>query len=172
MKEQKPQIRVQSTSHRAATKAAAGFDMTLGEFTEAALDYFTSRQLNPADEVAREGQLIMQQVKKLGDRLFSFHQVQERGLLVPMLHEMLRSRITLDRVLRMSEILVNNLTRQLEQLTPDQIEKQKASLQKLRQQNEDMIERLVQEALNSTTPEPLAKSTATGKRGKNEPQSS
>ena len=147
MKEQKPQIRVKPTSHSAATKAAAKFEMSLGEFTEAALDYFTSRQLNPVGDVAREGQLIMLQVKKLGDRIFRYMQEEERSLLVPMLEEMLRSRVTLDRVLRMNEILVANLNRQLGAMTPEQMEAQKEAGKKLRAQNEEMIERQVQEAI-------------------------
>jgi len=94
----------------------------------------------------------MQQVKKLGDRIFSYLQVQERELLVPMLHEMLRTRVTLDRVLRMNEILVNNLTTQLQQLTPPQLAQRKESLQKLRQQNEDILARQIQQAIDSTQP--------------------
>jgi len=147
VKEQKPQIRVKHTSHSAAMKAAAAFEMPLGEFTEAALDYFTSRQLNPVDDVAREGQLIMQQVKKLGDRIFSYMQEEERSLLVPMLEEMLRSRVTLDRVLRMNEILVSNLNQQLSGMSLEQINAQREAGKKLRAQNGEMIERQVQEAL-------------------------
>ena len=142
------QIRVGATSHASAIKAAAACGLTLSEYTEATLDYFTSRQLNPVDDVAREGQLIMQQVKKLGDRIFSYMQEEERSLLVPMLEEMLRSRVTLDRVLRMNEILVANLNRQLGTMTPEQIEVQKEAGKKLRAQNEEMIERQVQEAID------------------------
>jgi hypothetical protein len=152
----KPQIRVNSTSHRAATKAAAACHLTLGEYTEAALDYFTSRQLNPVDNVAREGQLIRQQVKKLGDRVFGYLQEEERSLLIPMLEEMLRSRITLERVLRLNEILVNQLTQQLSGYTEHQLAAQRESLQQLRQQNEAMIERQVNDAVAS------ARATASG----------
>lgn len=146
-REQKPQIRVQRTSHSAASKAAAACGLSLGEYTEAALDYFTSRQLNPTGDVAREGALIMQQVKRLGDRVFRYMQEQERGLLGPMLEEMLRSRVTLDRVLRMNEILVNNLTEQLKSTPESELVAQRGALLKLRKQNEDMIERQVKEAV-------------------------
>lgn len=143
----KPQIRVSSLSHRTASKAAAALQLTLGEYTEASLDYFTSRQLNPVDNVAREGQLIMQQVKQLGDRVFRYLQQEERSLLVPMLEEMLRSRITLERVLRLNEILVNQLTQQLSVYTAQQLAAQRENLKKLRQQNEEMIERQLTDAL-------------------------
>lgn len=168
MKEQKPQIRVKPTSHSAAAKAAAAFDMSLGEFTEAALDYFTSRQLNPVDDVAREGQLIMQQVKKLGDRIFSYMQEEERSLLVPMLEEMLRSRVTLDRVLRMNEILVASLNQQLGNMTQEQINAQREAGKKLRAQNEDMIERQVQEAISGAKNAGPGKPKADGLSGKND----
>jgi primosomal protein N' len=168
-RENKPQIRVKPTSHSAATKAAAAFKLTLGEYTEAALDYFTSRQLNPVDDVAREGQLIMQQVKKLGDRVFSYLQEEERSLLIPMLEEMLRTRITLDRLLRMNEILVNQLTQQLSVYTEQQLAAQRESLKKLRQQNEEMIERQVNDALTAARGAGPGKPNTGGQSGKNAP---
>jgi hypothetical protein len=168
-RENKPQIRVKPTSHSAATKAAAAFKLTLGEYTEAALDYFTSRQLNPVDDVAREGQLIMQQVKKLGDRVFSYLQEEERSLLIPMLEEMLRTRITLDRLLRMNEILVNQLTQQLSVYTEQQLAAQRESLKKLRQQNEEMIERQVNDALTAARGAGPGKPNTGGQSEKNAP---
>ena len=168
-RENKPQIRVKSTSHSAATKAAAAYKLTLGEYTEAALDYFTSRQLNPVDDVAREGQLIMQQVKKLGDRVFSYLQEEERSLLIPMLEEMLRTRITLDRLLRMNEVLVNQLTQQLSVYTEQQLAAQRESLKKLRQQNEEMIERQVNDALTTARGTGPGKTNTGGQSGKNAP---
>ena len=167
-RDQKPQIRVQRTSHSSATKAAAACGLNLGEYTEAALDYFTSRQLNPVGDVAREGQLIMQQVKKLGDRVFRYMQEQERGLLLPMLEEMLRSRVTLDRVLRMNEILVNSLTEQLKNLPEGELGLRREALLKLRKQNEDMIERQVKEALSSAQKVGPGKRPGAGQSGENE----
>ena len=144
--EKRPQVRIKAASHKAASAAAATCKLSLAEYTEAALDYFSSRQLNPADEVAREGQLIMGQVKKLGDRVFSYLQVQEQTLLMPLLEELLRDRLTTERALRMSEILVSNLGRQLEQLTEAQLATQREGLKKLRQENRDLIEQQIQAA--------------------------
>ena len=162
------QIRVGPTSHASATKAAAACGLTLSEYTEATLGYFTSRQLNPVDDVAREGQLIMQQVKKLGDRIFSYMQEEERSLLVPMLEELLRSRVTLDRVLRMNEILVANLNRQLAGMTQEQIDAQREAGKKLREQNEEMIERQVQEAIAGAKKAGPGKSKAEGPLDRND----
>ena len=171
-KEQKPQIRVNASSHGAATKAATRLKMSLGEYTEAALDYFTSRQLNPADDVAREGQLIMQQVKKLGDRVFSYMQEEERSLLLPMLEEMLRSRITLERVLRMNEILVNNLNGQLSLLNEGQLAAHRETLKKLRQQNDEAVERQLKEALAGAQPVGSGKQVGEGQPGKKDTEPS
>jgi hypothetical protein len=179
----RPQVRLKAATHKAASAAAATCKLSLQEYTEAALDYFTSRQLNPVEIEAREGQLIMQelnkqtgltmqQVKKLGDRVFSYLQVQERGLLVPMLHEMLRTRITLDRVLRMNEILVNNLTAELEKLTEPQLARRRESLKKLRQQNEEMVEAQIKQAIDSTKPQPPGPPDSKGQLGGNGPAAS
>jgi hypothetical protein len=149
--------------HQLLSTEAKRLELSQGDYTAACVRYFAERGLNPVEIDAREGQLIMQemhkhsglstqQVKKLGDRIFSYLQVQERELLVPMLHEMLRTRVTLDRVLRMNEILVNNLTTQLQQLTPPQLAQRKESLQKLRQQNEDMLAQQIQQAIDNTQP--------------------
>ena len=148
--EKRSQVRIKPSIHKAASSAAATHKLSLTEYTEAALDYFTSRQLNPADDVAREGQLIMQQVKKLGDRIFSYHQVQERDLLLPMLLEMLRTRITLDRVLVMGEIVANSTSVQLEQLPQAQLERLIQGLALLQKQNAEAIENLMQQARDST----------------------
>lgn len=162
------QIRVALTSHASAAKAAAACGLSLSEYTEATLDYFVSRQLNPVGDVAREGELIMLQVKKLGDRIFSYMQEEERSLLVPMLEEMLRSRVTLDRVLRMNEILVANLNRQLGTMTKEQIEVQREAGKQLRAQNEEMIERQVQEAIASVKKAGPGNPKAEGQVGKND----
>jgi len=179
----RPQVRLKAATHKAASAAAVTCKLSLQEYTEAALNHFTSRQLNPVEIEAREGQLIMQelnkqtgltmqQVKKLGDRVFSYLQVQERGLLVPMLHEMLRTRITLDRVLRMNEILVNNLTAELEKLTEPQLARRRESLKKLRQQNEEMVEAQIKQAIDSTKPQPPGPPDSKGQLGGNGPAAS
>ena len=129
-------------------------------YTSAAVEYFATRGLDPRETEAREGQLIMQQIKKLGDRVFGFMQEQERTLLTAMLEEMLRTRITLERVLRLNEILVGNLNAQLETLSPAQLQRQQQALKVLRQRNEEAVEKQVREALEA------AQKDGPGKRSK------
>jgi ribosomal protein L17 len=143
-------IGIPSDAHYLLSKEAKRLKISQAEYTAAAVRYFAERGLHPIDDVAREGQLIMQQIKKLGDRLFGFLQVQERSLIEPMLEEMLRTRVTLERALRMEEILVNNLTQQLGTMTPEQINTQREAGKKLRAQNEEMIERQIKEAVAAT----------------------
>lgn len=140
-------IAIPSAAHHLMSREAKRLKLSQADYTAAAVGYFAQRGLNPVETDSREGQLIMQQVKKLGDRVFSYMQVQERSVLLPMLEEMLRSRITLERVLRMNEILVNNLSAGLQQLSPAQLEQQRKALVKLREQNEEMIEAQVKEAI-------------------------
>lgn len=158
-------VNVPYQAHQLLTTEAKKLQMTQGDYTAACVRYFAERGLNPAEVDAREGQLIMQeinkhsglstqQVKKLGDRIFSYLQVQERELLVPMLHEMLRTRVTLDRVLRMNEMLVNNLTADLQGLSGPQLAQRKESLQKLRKQNQEVVARQIQEAMDSAKLQP------------------
>ena len=125
-----------------------------------------------ADDVAREGQLIMQQVKKLGDRVFSYMQEEERSLLLPMLEEMLRSRITLERVLRMNEILVNNLNGQLSLLSEGQLAAHRETLKKLRQQNDEAVERQLKEALTGAQPVGSGKRVGERQSGKKDTEPS
>jgi len=135
---------------------------TLGVYASAAVEYFAARGLDPRETEAREGQLIMQQIKKLGDRVFGFLQEQERSLLTGMLEEMLRTRITLDRVLRMNEILVSNLNSRLESLSEAQLKQQQEALKLLRQRNEEAIEKQADEALAA------AKKQGPGRRAKSD----
>jgi hypothetical protein len=126
-------------------------------YASAAVEYFATRGLDPRETEAREGQLIMQQIKKLGDRVFGFLQEQESTLLTAMLEEMLRTRITLERVLRLNEILVNNLNAQLETLSAEQLQRQQQALKLLRQRNEEAVEKQVREALEAAQIEGPAK---------------
>lgn len=162
-------VNVPTLVHRLLSEEAKRLDVSQGEYTAASVSYFAKRGLNPLDTDAREGQLIMQQVKKLGDRVFSYLQEEERSLLIPMLEEMLRTRITLDRLLRMNEILVNQLTQQLSTYTEQQLAAQRENLKKLRQQNEEMIERQVKDALSTARNTSPGKSNEGGQSGKNEP---
>jgi hypothetical protein len=162
-------VNVPTAVHKLLSEEAKRLDISQGEYTAASVSYFAKRGLNPLDTDAREGQLIMQQVKKLGDRVFSYLQEEERSLLIPMLEEMLRTRITLDRLLRMNEILVNQLTQQLSVYTEQQLAAQRESLKKLRQQNEEMIERQVNDALTAARGAGPGKPNTGGQSGKNAP---
>ncbi|GAC1373969.1 MAG: hypothetical protein NVS3B25_26560 [Hymenobacter sp.] len=153
-------VTLDNNAHRKAEAAAAEVGASLGVYASAAVEYFATRGLDPRETEAREGQLIMQQIKKLGDRVFGFLQEQERTLLTAMLEEMLRTRLTLERVLRLNEILVNNLNAQLEMLSPAQLQRQQEALKSLRQRNEEAVEKQVREALQA------AQKEGPGKRGK------
>lgn len=158
--ELRKRVTLDNNAHRKAEAAAAEVGTSLGVYASAAVEYFATRGLDPRQTEAREGQLIMQQIKKLGDRVFGFLQEQERTLLTAMLEEMLRTRITLDRVLRLNEILVSNLNAQLETLSEAQLQRQQQALQLLRQRNEEAVEKQVKEALEA------ARKEGPGKRDK------
>jgi hypothetical protein len=143
-------IGIPSDAHYLLSKEAKRLKISQAEYTAAAVRYFAERGLHPVEDVAREGQLIMLEVKKLGNRIFSYMQVEERTILVPMLEEMLRSRVTLDRVLRMNEMLVAHMTQQVTGATPQQIAAQKEASVQLRAQNEEVIARQVQEVIAAT----------------------
>lgn len=145
--ELRKRVTLDNGTHRKGEAAAIGVGTTLGIYASAAIEYFATRGLDPRETEAREGQLIMQQVKRLGDRLFGFMQEQERGLLTGMLQEMLRTRITLDRVLRMNEILVSNLNSRLETLSEAQLKQQREALKLLRGRNEEAIKKQTTDAL-------------------------
>ncbi|MFD1875503.1 BfmA/BtgA family mobilization protein [Hymenobacter bucti] len=159
-------VNVPTAVHKLLSEEAKRLGVSQGEYAAASVSYFAKRKLNPLDNDAREGQLIMQQVKKLGDRVFSYLQEEERSLLIPMLEEMLRTRITIDRLLRMNEILVNRLTQQLSVYTEQQLAVQRESLKKLRQQNEEMIEQQVNDALTNARGAGHGKANAGGSRRK------
>lgn len=158
--ELRKRVTLDNSTHRKGEAAAIGMGTSLGIYASAAVEYFAARGLDPRETEAREGQLIMQQIKKLGDRVFGFLQEQERGLLTGILEEMLRTRITLDRVLRMNEILVSNLSSRLETLSEAQLQQQQEALKLLRGRNEDAIEKQISEALLT------AKKAGPGRRAK------
>ncbi|MFD1470405.1 BfmA/BtgA family mobilization protein [Hymenobacter caeli] len=145
--ELRKRVTLDNSTHRKGEAAAISMGTSLGIYASAAVEYFATRGLDPRETEAREGQLIMQQIKKLGDRVFGFLQEQERGLLTGILEEMLRTRITLDRVLRMNEILVSNLSSRLETLSEAQLQQQQEALKLLRGRNEEAIEKQTIEAL-------------------------
>lgn len=145
--ELRKRVTLDNSTHRKGEASAISLGTSLGVYASAAVEYFATRGLDPRETEAREGQLIMQQIKKLGDRVFGFLQEQERSLLTGMLEEMLRTRITLDRVLRMNEILVSNLNSRLEMLSEAQLKQQQEALKLLRQRNEEAIEKQACKAL-------------------------
>lgn len=85
---------------------SARLGVTRTEYADAAIRYFAERGLNPSEAQAREGQLIMAEVKRLGDRVFSYLQEQERGILLEMLRFQLRQQAVQEQTLRVVENLL------------------------------------------------------------------
>jgi hypothetical protein len=56
------------------------------------VDYFSQRGLNPVLEATRPTEIVVAEIRRLGNRLFGFLQEQERGILLPLLEELVRSR--------------------------------------------------------------------------------
>lgn len=145
--------RLKTGTHSLLTKEAKRLGLTAMEYLDAAIKYFGTRGLNPVETEAREGALIMQEVKRLGDRVFSYMQEQERGLLAVMLEEMIRSRVTVERILRLEEIVLSTFKE-------DELRSKKDKLQALRAQNESAINQQLQVIFDA------AKQIAPGKRKK------
>jgi len=76
------------------------------ECAGAAIRYFAECSLDPVEAQAREGQLIMAEVKRLGDRVFSCF--QEQGLLLEMLCFQLHQQAVQEQTQR---VMVNLLAR-------------------------------------------------------------
>ena len=85
-------IGVPIDTHQRAVKAAAECGLKIGEYSAAAIDFFAERGLNPKLESTRQTEVIVAEIRKLGHRLFGFLQEQERGVLGPLLEEMVRGR--------------------------------------------------------------------------------
>jgi len=141
---------IQSDAHALLMNETKRLKVSQLDYVTACVRYFAERGLNPIETEAREGQLIMQQVKKLGDRIFSYLQEQERGLLMPMLEEMLRTRMTVDRVLRLNEILVYSLTKEVANLNEEQLKAYQESLTAMQKQNDDAINERLNDAISTT----------------------
>lgn len=99
-------LTVSGPAHRMVGVEAARLGVTRTEYADAAIRYFAERGLNPVEAQAREGQLIMAEVKRLGDRVFSYLQEQERGLLLEMLRFQLRQQAVQEQTLRVVENLL------------------------------------------------------------------
>jgi len=118
-------LTVSGPAHRMVGAESARLGITRTEYTDAAIRYFAERSLNPVEAQAREGQLIMAEVKRLGDRVFSYLQEQERGLLLEMVRSQLRQQAVQEQTLR----VVENL------LAPEGGE----ALRKIQQKNQERI---------------------------------
>jgi len=90
---------------------------TLTACLDSAVHYFAERGLDPAEVHEREGARILQEVRRLGDRVFSYLQDQERHVHQAVLHELVRTRVTQQVVLA----ALQDVEGQLNGLSPDQI---------------------------------------------------
>jgi hypothetical protein len=99
-------VTVSGPAHRLVGVEAARLGLTRTEYADAAIRYFAERSLNPVEAQAREGQLIMAEVKRLGDRVFSYLREQEGGVLLEMLRFQLRQHALQEQTLRVVENLL------------------------------------------------------------------
>ena len=99
-------VTVSGPAHRQVGAEASRLGLTRTEYADAAIRYFAERGLNPVEAQAREGQLIMAEVKRLGDRVFAYLQEQERGLLLEMVRSQLRQQAVQEQTLRVVENLL------------------------------------------------------------------
>jgi hypothetical protein len=99
-------VTVSGPAHRLLGAESARLKLTRTEYADAAIRYFAERSLNPVEAQAREGQLIMAEVKRLGDRVFAYLQEQERGLLLEIVRSQLRQQAVQEQTLRVVENLL------------------------------------------------------------------
>jgi|GEM_PF-6302154 len=99
-------LTVSGPAHRMVGAEAARLGVTRTEYADAAIRYFAERGLNPVETQAREGQLIMAEVKRLGDRVLSYLREQERGILLELLRSQLRQQAVQEQTLRVVENLL------------------------------------------------------------------
>jgi hypothetical protein len=144
-------VRMTTAAHTSIIKEAKRFRLKNIDYLDAAVNYFAIRGLNPVEVEAREGTLIMQQMKRLGDRLFAYMQEEERGILMPMLEELIRIRLTTERVLRLEELVLSTLPE-------DDLLSKNEKINQLREQNDTAIKNQVQEIFMA------AKSKGPGKK--------
>jgi hypothetical protein len=72
--ELRKRVTLDNITYRKAEATAAEVGASLRTYASAAVQYFATRGLDPRETEARKEQLIMQQIKKLGDRVFGFMQ--------------------------------------------------------------------------------------------------
>jgi len=102
-------VKLPAGTHTLAAKEAVRWKLSIQAYTDAAVRYFATRKLNPADTVAREGELIMGQLHQVGERVFRYLQEQEQGVHAEVLAELVQARITQERTLQMLAAVVGRL---------------------------------------------------------------
>ena len=122
--------------------------MKMGEFCAAAIDYFCENGLNPQLETTRPTEVVVAEIRKLGNRLFGFLQEQERGILAPLLEELVRSRAMQEETLDFSL------------QTMVKVYKDETYLEEGRKRSKDRVDKKVNSALQEL------KKASPGKRGK------
>ena len=142
-------LTVSGPAHRLVGAESARLGLTRTEYADAAIRYFAERNLNPVEAQAREGQLIMAEVKRLGDRVFSYLQEQERGLLLELVRSQLCQQAAQEQTLR----VVENL------MAPEGGE----ALHKIQRKNQERIAEATAAGLAALTIKSLNKQPASGK---------
>jgi hypothetical protein len=85
---------VKRLNQEAAKEPGGGGERrTITSYLDAAVHYFGERGLDPVATHEREGAAILREVKRLGDRVFSYLQDQEQGVHQALLEEVVRGRI-------------------------------------------------------------------------------
>jgi hypothetical protein len=118
--------------------AGKGERRTMTAYLEAAIHYFAERGMDPAEMHEREGALILQEVRRLGDRVFSYLQDQEQHVHQSLLQELVRTRITQQVILA----ALQDVEGVLNHRTPEEIKI-------TRKQDNDRIERDVAKVLRA-----------------------
>lgn len=85
-------VKMPIDTHKRAVKASDECQLSILDYTAACVEYFAQRGLNPVLESTRATETVVAEIRKLGNRLFGFLQEQERGIMVPLLEELVRSR--------------------------------------------------------------------------------
>ncbi|MFB9865678.1 hypothetical protein [Rufibacter immobilis] len=133
-------VRMSTVAHESIVREAKRFRLKNIDYIDAAIRYFSLRGLNPVEVEAREGTLILQEVKRLGDRLLIYMQEEERGVLLPMLEELVRIRLTSERILRLEEVLLSTFPE-------EELKGKKGKVEQLRSQNESAIQAQVRSVM-------------------------
>lgn len=84
--------------HQRTVAAARQHKIGIGEYSAAALEYFNQRKLNPVAEQERQTVVLVEEMRKVGNRLFGFLQEQERGVMWPILEELVKARLLQEEV--------------------------------------------------------------------------